>query len=79
MGRTRVRLALELEINADVAADACTYFIARFGNYSGEELEAPVEDQAERVIVDVLEHNRPELLRDWAIITSGSVVTGESS
>jgi hypothetical protein len=78
MGTTRVRLSLEVEINGDGAADACTDFIERFGNYSGEELEAPVEDQVERVIVDLLDHNWPELLRDWTIITSGSVVTGES-
>src|SRR5512144_53955 len=70
MGTTRVRLTLELEINGDVVADACTYFIGRFGNYSGENLEAPVEDQAEQVILDVLDRNWPELLRSWRVVAS---------
>jgi hypothetical protein len=70
MGTTRVRLSLELEINGDIPADACTYFIGRFGNYSGENFEAPVEDQVEQVILDMLSFQLPKLVDEWRISAS---------
>ena len=76
---TQVRLILDMEITADVAAHACTYFISRYGNYLGEYFEAPAEEQVGYVILDMLEHHLPELVGDWRISGSRIETIGETT
>ncbi len=59
------RLTVDLEIQADIPADASTYFIARGGEYPGIEYVSSDADQVEGVIVDILQRELPELVGDW--------------
>ncbi len=76
---TQVRLILDMEITADVPADACTYFINRYGNYLGEYFEAPAEEEVGYVILDVLEHHLGEIVGDWRINGSRIEPIGETT
>ena len=61
------RLTIDLEIRADIPADASTYFIARDGEYPGTHYVSPEAVQVEGVIVDILQRQLPELVGDWRI------------
>jgi len=61
------RLTIDLEIRADIPADASTYFIARVGEYPGIEYVSSDADQVEGVVVDMLQRQLPELVGDWRI------------
>jgi hypothetical protein len=61
------RLTIDLEIRADIPADASTYFIAHDGEYPGTHYVSSDADQVEGVIVDILQRQLPELVGDWRI------------
>jgi hypothetical protein len=61
------RLTINLEIQADIPADASTYFIARNGEYPGTHYASSDADQVEGVILDMVHRHLPELVGDWRI------------
>jgi len=63
----RFRLTIELEIRADIPADASTYFIARNGEYPGTHYVSSDAEQVEAVVLDMVYRQLPELVGDWRI------------
>jgi hypothetical protein len=61
------RLTIDLEIRADIPADASTYFIAQDGEYPGMYYVSSDADQVEGVVVDILQRQLPELVGEWRI------------
>jgi hypothetical protein len=61
------RLSIDLEIRADIPADASIYFIAWDGEYPGTHYTSSDADQVEGVVVDMLQRQLPELVGDWRI------------
>jgi hypothetical protein len=66
-GTKRIRLTMDLEIRADIPADACTYFIGRFGSYPGTDYVSSDAEQVEGVVLDMLHRHLPELVGDWRV------------
>ena len=68
MGTTKhFRVTIDLEIEADIPADASTYFIASDGEYPGTHYVSSDADQVESVVLDMLQRQLPELVGDWRI------------